>query len=379
MRAAIRDSRLGPFVNLVTNPAMEATSGTVEVRRNLSPQPVPTVNSGFTIAGGSIGFTGGFAGMSSAVRLTRNDAPAARLAQIIGSAMTQLENFALVLQVRASEPLSGVRVYWRWNTGSTSGQVPLTTVDIPAGESEIRAYGPATNHIDNSGAGWALVWSSGTVGSTLDVTGIQVEAGTEAGPSFDGSMSPDPDLTASWEGTANASVSVLTGLQVADVTPAPPGTGVIGYSTQDAPLRGERALRYSLAEGEGFILPVSNVTASTDQPVTVSVRVRARDTTSAALVAYSNTDFSQLVPLPAGEWVELRRYAPNPVLVTPLFGGIMVVPAEGTVMPPNVIDIDTVMVTEGEYDGPYFDGDSPRCVWQGVPHQSPSIGYPTLS
>lgn len=360
------------YQNLVQNPSMESTSGTVEVRRNLSPQPVPMVNTGFTIAGGTIGFTDGFAGRSSAVRHTRNDASAGRLAQIIGTAMTQLENFALVLQVRASEPLSGVNVYWRGNTGSTSGQAPLATVDIPAGESEIRVYGQAPNYVDNSGAGWALVWSSGTVGSTLDVTGIQVEAGDSAGPYFDGSTSPDPDLTASWEGTANASASVLTGLQVADVTPAPPGTGVIGYSTQDAPLRGERALRYSLAEGEGFTLPISNVTASAEQPVTVSARVRARDTTSAALMGYSAPDLSDLVTLPAGEWVELRKYTPNPAYASPLLGGILVIDAGGAVLPPNVIDIDMAMIVEGEYDGPYHDGDDVGWGWTGTPHASSS-------
>ena len=379
MRAAIRDSRLGPFVNLVTNPAMVATSGTVEVRRNLSPQPVPTVNTGFTIAGGSIGFTDGFAGMSSAVRHTRDGASAARLAQIIGPALVVQESFALVLQVRASEPLSGVKVYWRGRTHDASGQRHLGDYNLPAGESEIRVSGLAPSNAGGTDSGWALLWSSGTVGSTLDVTGIQVETGTAAGPLIAAGVPyPDPDLTASWEGAENGSPSVLTALQVADV-PLSTVPNMVAYSTQDAPVRGERALRYSLPEGEAFILPVSNVTASTDQPVTVSVRVRARATTSAALIAYSTPDLSELVPLPAGEWVELRRYAPNPVLTAPLFSGIIVTDDEGNIMPPNVIDIDSAMNVEGEYDGPYFDGDSPRCVWQGVPHQSPSIGYPTLS
>jgi hypothetical protein len=47
------------------------------------------------------------------------------------------------------------------------------------------------------------------VGDTLDATGLLVEKSSVLGPYFDGSYSPDPDLTPSWTGTPNESASVL--------------------------------------------------------------------------------------------------------------------------------------------------------------------------
>lgn len=380
------------YQNLVLNPSMEATSGTVEARRNLCMNPSFET----TIGGG--GWT---TNRASFVRSDEWAAAGNYSAKVTGQANNWITQgdmrvgaatvFPFGMQPGKTYTISATMhtpaAHNGFVTSSTSRQRRIilgysqdsSTYTLLPGEqapNDTNVHRVSNTFTIPADATGALILL-GSAGSGSDPNFVQywdsvlVEETDEVRPYFDGSMSPDPDLTASWEGAANDSSSVLTGLGVANVAPYPVA-GVAAYSTQDAPLRGERALRYSLPEGEGFALPVSNVTASVGQPVTVSVRVRARDTTSAALIAYSNTDFSQLVPLPAGEWVELRRYAPNPVLLSSTFSGIMVGDPEGNIMSPNVIDIDSVMIVEGEYDGPYHDGDDVGWSWDGEPHASPS-------
>lgn len=52
------------------------------------------------------------------------------------------------------------------------------------------------------------------VGSTFDATAALAEAAPAGGKYFDGEYSPDPDLTPSWLGSANASESVLTASEI---------------------------------------------------------------------------------------------------------------------------------------------------------------------
>lgn len=78
-----------------------------------------------------------------------------------------------------------------------------------------RLTGPVGEPIRVYGSG-AVEISQGKWGNRLRVTGEY------DGPYFDGSYSPDSDLTPSWTGTANASASVLRAPTVNTVTPNRP-------------------------------------------------------------------------------------------------------------------------------------------------------------
>lgn len=92
----------------------------------------------------------------------------------------------------------------------------------PAGE-PIRVYGTGPVEI-----------SQGKWGNRLRV------AGEYNGPYFDGSFSPDPDLTPEWTGAVNASASILTGVQAQAFSG---GSGRVTIQSSTGVVSGVRALR----------------------------------------------------------------------------------------------------------------------------------------
>ena len=94
----------------------------------------------------------------------------------------------------AGSRYTGPVVADKWNKVSI-------TFTVPEGVSFMKPY-PLVSFTDNT---------SLQVGDTLDATGLLVEKSTVLRDYFDGSYSPDPDLSPVWVGTENASQSYLRG------------------------------------------------------------------------------------------------------------------------------------------------------------------------
>jgi len=110
--------------------------------------------------------------------------------------------------VRASQTLNNVVPVIRptWTTGT--GQAFLADITFPNGESIVE-FSLTTAAGSPTIPGVGFTWAAGSVGSTVDMTSIQVEATSGTlGPYFDGSTADTPGRDNSWSSTANASPSI---------------------------------------------------------------------------------------------------------------------------------------------------------------------------
>ena len=233
--------------NMANNPRFTRTSGTVEVRRNLANTPAGTST---YLNPRELGFIARWAGRGGSQEISLlNDiqGPAGtgittairKTWTVIGTELGDVA-FAHANDNVNAYPVAPGEVftmssYWRvsrsqnrlissrfniyfYNSSGTSvssiagsnytGPVVADewnmvsmTFTVPEGVSFMKPY-LLVSFTDNT---------SLQVGDTLDATGLLVEKSTVLRPYFDGSYSPDPDLTPVWVGTANASRSYLRG------------------------------------------------------------------------------------------------------------------------------------------------------------------------
>ena len=233
--------------SLANNPRFTRTSGTVEVRRNLASSPAGTST---YLNPRELGFIARWAGLGGSQEISLlNDiqGPSGtgittairKTWTVIGTGLRDV-GFAHAGDNGNAYPVAPGEVftissYWRvsrsqntlissrfniyfYNSSGTSvsniagsnytGHVVADewnrvsmTFTVPEGVSFIKPY-PLISFTDNT---------SLQVGDTLDATGLLVEKSAVLRPYFDGSYSPDPDLTPVWVGTANASQSYLRG------------------------------------------------------------------------------------------------------------------------------------------------------------------------
>ena len=233
--------------NLVPNGQGRYTSGTVEVRRNLANKPAGTT---ISVNPGELGFKDRWAGSGGAQQvtlLTGIQGPVGtgittavrKTLTVIGTALNDVA-FGHGLSGVDAYPVTPGEVYTvssYWRVSRSQSRMPTNRITIL----NVDASGTVLNIIqgvNNTGPIVADEWNrvsntftvpkntnfieilqdvyfmeSGAlqVGDTLDGTGLLVEKSSLLRPYFDGSYSPDPDLTPSWTGTANDSPSVLTG------------------------------------------------------------------------------------------------------------------------------------------------------------------------
>jgi hypothetical protein len=219
--------------------------GTVEVRRNRANRPAGT-SAGLNP--GELGFVplwAGDGGSQQISLLTGIQGPAGtgittairKKWTVIGADLQEVSFWNTLTGVSAYPITPGevytVSSYWRVSRSQSSMAVNrMVIVPIDASGKDLNTiYG-----VNNTGPIVANEWNklsvTGTmpenaayaairhsalftdstalqVGDTLDATGLLVEKSSVLGPYFDGSYSPDPDLTPSWTGTENASASVL--------------------------------------------------------------------------------------------------------------------------------------------------------------------------
>ena len=182
-------------------------TGVLATITNLSPNPAAVDTSNFTsnASFGSVSAVSDFPTFTTAVRHTRTNTGIARFTHIVGTAFLASTEYTVVMQVRASEELTSVAVQYR-HVATAGGDV-VDTVTIPAGVSEIRVTGTRSSTAAEASAGTTFVFSSGSVGSTLDITRIQVIEGPTAGAYFDGDTTDTSEYEYAWTGSANASSS----------------------------------------------------------------------------------------------------------------------------------------------------------------------------
>lgn len=218
-----------------------------------------------------------------------------------------------------------------------------------------------------------------------DVTGdyldavVCVERGVQTAGYFDGDTAPadgfaygwrgdpnestsfmyDADFSTAWEGAENASESVLTGVGVDDLLQGASGQldPRDAYSTAYEPATGTSAARWTLGTAGAIGIPVSQVTPTEGVTYTMMFQVRpmSRDQVMRARIADNAGDY---FTAPQGQWTQVTLSVPAGS-GTPLQTGILLNSANGYYEAGDIIDIDSVLIVEGEYGGPYFDGNTP--------------------
>jgi len=362
--------------NLVTNPAMESTSGTVVVRRNHVSNPIgpgaPT--SGSAGWRSSSGDTGEF--------IVDDGMPAHETVQ--GEADTGLyvdpdQNFTasvgdtirLSIDVKTnSQALADdmrLRIYAY--SGAANDSPAAAVTPIPVNEWTRLSRSGVVTAAPEGGFFRLLVWPSVSAdsGDYIRVRRAVVEIGTGLLPDtdfFDGYTHPDPDLTALWTGEPHASASVLTGLGVADLS-----RGAANWTSEPYQITepdGSKAARFITSTASLIGVPVSNVSTPVGVTRTVLFQVRP----SVDIVGrprVGNSADANYETIPAGQWTTLRTTGTSASSSVSQTG--LLVSAN---TPGNFIDIRYAMLTEGEYDGPYHDGDDEGWEWTGTPHGSSS-------
>lgn len=405
--------------NLATNPSFEATSGTVEVRRNLASDPRATTSG--TVAG-QARWGPRWAGLGGTVTTVAISGPASdgpwvfsgthiptflRKTWTVSGGVSQTgfdhtvgaysnagvsttglpvtagETYTFSSYMRASVVPTGstattftMGVTFRDGLGARILPVPEFVRVTPVAGQWVRvaltAAAPAGAATVSIGTD---VLGTGTwpVGATLDGTGLLVEASSGLGAYFDGSTSPDSDLTPTWTGTANASASVLNGVGVAGVTAVDLGQGV-QYRTADAPVAGSSALRTMLRTTGVIGLPIIGFLPTTGTTYTMLLRARAR-TRATTVTPRIRGAAGTPVTLPVGVWTEIRLTVAAGSGTLPQTG-LLIASGSGH-QPSDLIDVDCTALVEGVYTGPWFDGSNPpagyESLWEGAANASTSI------
>lgn len=356
-----------PVVNLVTNPSFEAAGGTVEVRRNYIRVTDFSSDWGFTgtnaLVPGGVEFTstGEFGNM-----LTGSSGLGSDLSGAAVSASYLVENIGAL-------PFAVEPRFW---DGAVYAAAP--GVVVPAGESRVVKI---ENKVLTGSYVQPRLWkvSPTESGAKIRVSEPILEKSTVVGEFFDGSHSPDPDLTASWTAGVNNSAAVLRGT----LAPFVSAVNCVAIRSTQWSLVGSSSLRIiprgtTTASPAYVVLPTGDtsgqrgthlVTQYLEAPLTGLLQANSRR-------LYTNPSpnaFSPQAPNAAGEH-EHRVYQPAqgvPSSAVFMHGGTI---GSGDIW------LDGLARFDGEYTGPAFDGSSEDTLttvymWDGTPDASTSSAW----
>ena len=224
--------------NLVPNGRAKYTSGTVEVRRNLALNPRQAsggssaeIMARWSWTASRISNFSGLHGVTTAARMTSPSSETTGgsrgfdfyanmdiAAGTSGAAISQPVTPGKTIHLECSFAMSfsgGAYMESRFHDGN-GNWVSASVKGAPATPSGIGVVTNASIDVVVPAGAAYLAARLGTIGSitfpanaTMDMSELYIGA---PGDYFDGSYSPDPDLTPSWTGTANESTSVLTGV-----------------------------------------------------------------------------------------------------------------------------------------------------------------------
>lgn len=225
---------------------------------------------------------------------------------------------------------------------------------------------------------------------TFYVDDAILEQAYQVGPQFDGSTSPDSDLTAAWTGTVGASTSTLSAPTVVGCS-APITTNGFGFQSSKWSKSGSKSLRVMAGNASASNASFTDVYPFTVVPgatytVMATGYLPAVQTGSGATSAFARsvcarfTQGSELIQGPqlsnaVGEQMLYFTFTVPAGRTT-----VNVRLAQGT---NTVGDVywDDVMLVEGTYTGPYFDGSNlpassdinlTRVFWDGAVNGSTS-------
>lgn len=216
------------------------------------------------------------------------------------------------------------------------------------------------------------------------------------GAYFDGNITFDGDFTPAWTGTPGSSVSGLYYVVPFHASWANGARSAVSLRLPEAGVRvigvGSDAATEAWAVVAGAApsgLTGFNITFEPGKTYTLLVKSYLEKPT---LGTHPNARRSQFMAgIQTGVWqasASATQQAPN---VAGYTEHRLVV-----TMPPNVAwavirlggssglgtgDVwwGDLMIVEGDYKGPYLDGDSKNCIWRGTPHNSQSSGYALAS
>lgn len=209
-----------------------------------------------------------------------------------------------------------------------------------------------------------------SLSATFSAGGAMVELSPVVQPFFSGNTPSAGDFDYAWTGTANASTSIQTASEVSGISS---NTGAIAYQSSAWKKSGSKSLRITSASvgGSGNSAanhPISLTAGKTytilstmhmDAPQSAPVATYAR---SLRLPGASNMDGPQLLNITGDQeyrWV-----------VTPTINYTTVQLWNGTLPGDSDVWWDDLLIVEGVYDGPYFDGNTPG-AWWGIPGWTP--------
>lgn len=378
--------------NLFPNPSFRATSGTVEVHRNLWRTPAMS-NLGMVIAQGAT-----LAVVPGGVEVTRTASPGRASTNAGQRVAITPGTYTVTARRQVDAPVD--------NTGLVAGRLVVVGYDS-AGTHRSNAYllylgtaptvGVETISETITPPEWVttleLSWySGGTNGDKIIWRDVGVITG--AGPYFDGSHQPkaadytpgdpipqgyalsadgsylyDADFEVSWTGAENASASVLTGEAVAGVT----ADYCLAIQSTRFAEPGRFSMRLIPTGSEvGGVLALLPTASSVTGVGTVSLDAPLQGTLDDALTLMmwsSDGPITVTAPNLAGDH-PLRLMGGEPI-----GGGVLIVLTGATLGNGDVWWSDVGLFT-GDYDGPWFDGtfapEGHRSLWQGDPDESAS-------
>lgn len=367
-------------------------AASTEVRRNLCTNP----NFETDITGWVE--TAGTAATSSQDTTVYHSGTASQ--KIVTTTGTGIGRATVTLPVTPGSTITGS--VWIYTTVATSLSLTLENYNVSTYVSIMQQ-----SSITTSGSGWQRFSVSG-ISASSGITGIRfgirsntaatwwiddvlVETSGVVGPYFDGSNTPDADLMPSWLGTTNASVSILSGVQMNTYTggggsaPRCVKSFINGvawgrtiptpaYAGTDSPMSAGGdvgALRLGMQPGRTYtVLATCKLLAAQTGSLGGGARRIAAyyKTPSTGYV----TTLSNAAPNTAGETL-LRVTFSLPSDTSEAFIRLFNGGAAGS----GDVYWGNFAVIDGVYTGPYLDGDMPNCIWRGTPNNSTSLGYPS--
>lgn len=390
--------------NMALNPSLEFGSGSVEVRRNICPNPnFYTGLAPWAIGNGGGGSTAAidptyshYGGQSAVITMGTDlvQSPDIRIVNVSGMPLGMLTNsrYTITAKVKHTGHTNGPRaprigLFYKQTSGGSYEFLWSDPTPTAAGEYDIVwTFTTPTTVVD---AGLVLTGAVGIVGGQTWWAAIDIENIGFALPYFDGTYNTwqTNDLVASWTGTPQNSASVLTGVTPAYVTRNSSSNPV--WISSDGPYHGTKFARALVVKDDGaaayfYVNDYSRFgegnTATHSTMVRVS-RTIGVDVRYPGGINMSVPGWGSSTLRPANTWEEARvtnvELADGQRWIRP-WPQSASGPSTGWVSTPLMLDIDRHFAIAGIYNGGYFDGDSPGYYWNGTIGNSTSSGAAML-
>lgn len=367
--SSVRPGAAPIATNLFTGPSFEAALPAVEVYRNLNTNPrLRGISTGWS-AGPEVVFTQ----TPDGLQLDRAVAGGSRANLLYHSANQPVvtgdeRSSSIEVSVPAGFPAVTVYLYTHgYGVETPVGESPEVTIN-PGQTVTLRA--PGSTPIPAGVTGVRSLLRAGAAAGAVPA-GARIVV-RDAGlyplrvppPYFDGTASPDADLTASWTGTANASASILSGLPVGGwITPFN-AVAIRSTRWKKDGNYSARIIPTTTSTNSGFSVGGGNLPKHATHIVTTYLEQPLLNPASnAGMVSrYSPTLGDQRPNVPG----EHEHRFTSPATIT---GGTLDIRA-GCKQGDGEMWVDLLTVVAGDYTGPAFSGsteDAPERVydWTG--------------